>query len=149
MLVLQNSHVDDTVRYAYNPASQEVGEWLLQALELSSWRRPALHYALTAVIHNDDDDVDGDRVDSELSALLANHLGGRIRRRSDLGRFRVLLTPDEDTPDEDRPELFVNAAKLNFALYYQTCHYDHTFSGETSDSDSDSDPDSSSDSDSS
>lgn len=124
ILVLEDTDVDDTLHYAYNPASQEVGEWLLQALELLSWKKPSLHYALTAVIHDDGE------ADVDVASLLADYLGGRIKERSDLGRFRVLLTADEDLPNEDHPELFVNVTALNFALYHQRCQYDHTFSGE-------------------
>jgi hypothetical protein len=129
VLELDDADAGVGVQYAYTPASAEVGEFLLQALELLSWRAPLRHYELTELI----DDPASECAETAFRGLM----DGRIKSRADLGRFRLVLTADEDPDEEDR-DLFVQRTTLHYGLYHQKCMYDsaHDVSSSSSDDES-------------
>lgn len=150
ILEFQDLCTEDTIQYAYTPASQVVGVWLLETLEVLSWKQPSLHIILTSLIHDaaeeDDDETSGKEASEAVADLFSDCLDGIIKQRSDLGTFRVVLHHEEDTP-EKQTALFVNRLQLHHALYHQVCQYESASNGKDDDDEDQSDDEEDSDSD--
>lgn len=110
LLVLHGDEFCDTTSYAYWPATQEVGEWLLQALLITEIEDMEKHVELAQYL--------GSRDDSEYADAFKGCYEDRIKCQSDLGLF----LPIRGSHLEHNPSFAIAKTSLSTWLYTQECY---------------------------
>lgn len=115
LLEIKNWDTDDET-LAYWPASQEVGEWLLQALLASKESENIYEHPFLA-------EVLGSLCGSDYTDTYKGYFEDRIKCEADLGKFElVLFTSIERKTHEDGGRPSVKRTSLSPWLYIQSCY---------------------------
>ena len=106
----EEPYLDDTV--AYWPASQEVGEWLLQALVLLEKENLDKHVLIAQVL--------GSLCDSDYRDAYKGYFNDAIHCAADLGKFHAVST--DRYSDEDCDGSNIVLTSLSTWLYAHHCY---------------------------
>lgn len=120
VLEVQDEDQDDTVEWAYCPASRDTALCLLKTLQLLEQEDSERHQALVATLVCDELREDA----AHLEALFAGLCDDRIHSAADLGQFFQLLEygEAEGLEPEDLAR-FMKKDDLACALYRQKCYW--------------------------